>query len=137
MRVGAALLLVEMCLAAPAVGATFSQARSEYDLNHVAQAEKLYAEVVGDPSASAIDKAASERELARIAWLVDADAPRALAHLDSALKLGDKPCDTAELKARVLREAGRLEEAIKDSATILAACPDPSERDGIRTSLIG
>jgi hypothetical protein len=137
MRVAATLALVEMLFGSAASAASFSGARAEYDLNHVAQAEKLYAEVMVDRSASVADKSASERELARIAWLVDADASRALSHLDSAQRLGDKPCATAELRARVLRESGRYDEAIRESSALLLACPDSAERDGIRTHLVG
>ncbi|MEO8176074.1 MAG: hypothetical protein ABI626_05380 [Sphingomicrobium sp.] len=137
MGVRTALLVAGLWCSAPALGAPFSQARAAYDLNHVAEAETLYAAVIADPAASPVDKAASERELGRIAWLVDGDPARSLGHLDAALKLGDKPCDSADLKARFLRESGRLDEAIRTSAALLAACPDPALRDPIRTSLIG
>ncbi|WP_028970367.1 hypothetical protein [Sphingomonas sp. URHD0057] len=137
MRVGAGLALVEFLLASAASAATLGQGRSEYELNHVAKAEGVYASIIADPAAPASDKAGAERELARVAWLVDGDAPRALEHLDAALHLGDKPCDSAELKARVLRESGRFDESIRESNALLAACPDAAERDAIRTHLIG
>jgi hypothetical protein len=137
MRRGAALLLAGMFLTSPVFGASFSDARSEYDLNHIAKAETLYANIISDPAASAADKSGAERELARIAWLIDDDSTSALKHLDAAQRAGDKPCDTAELKARVLRESARLDEAIRQSATLLAACPDAAERNAIRTHLIG
>jgi hypothetical protein len=137
MRVGATLVLVELFFASAAYGATLTDGRSEYDLNHVANAEVIYAGIVADPSASASERAGAQRELARIAWLIDADAPRALKHLDTALRVGDNPCASAELKARVLRESARFDDAIRISEELLSDCSDPAERDRIRTHLVG
>jgi hypothetical protein len=137
MRVGAAIALVEMFLASAASAVTVSDGRAEYDLNRVAKAQSVYSAIVADPAAPPFEKAGAERELARIAWLIDGDAPRALKTVDAALQLADKPCDSAELKARVLRESGRLDDAIRETDDLLAACPDAAERDAIRTHLIG
>ncbi len=137
MRVGAAIALVEFFLASAASAATVSEGRDQYDLNHVVEAERIYSAVLADPTAAPADKASAERELGRIAWLIDGDAARALGHLDAALKLNDKPCDNAELKARVLRESGRLDQAVRETDELLKACPDAAERDAIRTHLIG
>ena len=137
MRVGLGLLLIELCAASAATAATFSEGREAYDLNRVAQAEKIYASVIADPTASVGDRASAERELGRIAWLIDGDSTRALAHLDAAAALGDKPCDTAGLTARVLRESARNSEAIRRGGALLDSCPADAERNAIRTHLIG
>ena len=133
------LMTAPLMLAFPAMASaiSLSDGRSAYDQNHVAEAERIYAALVADSTTSVADRSAAERELARIAWLIDADAPRALKHLDAALQLGDKPCDSAELKARVLRESGRLDEALHDSDALLTVCKDAAERNSIRTHLIG
>lgn len=137
MRIAAALLFADMVAAGAASAATFSEGRAAYDLNRVADAERIYAEVSADRSASAADRASAERELARIAWLIDGDAKRARGHLSAAERIGDKPCDTAALSARVLREANLYAEALGQSDALLAACPEPDGRDLIRTHIIG
>ena len=137
MRVAIALLLIEICLAWPASAATFAEGRSAYDLNKVADARRIYAEVAHDAAASAADRSASERELARIAWLIDADNKLALQHLDAARQIGDNRCDTSELIARVLRGAHRAVEAAQRSAEILDFCPDEAARNATRTHIVG
>ena len=115
MRVATALLLVELSLAGVAQAASVAEGRAAYDDNKVAEAEKIYAAVVGDRSAGAAERSAAERELARIAWLIDGDADRAMAHLRAARSIGDKPCMTAEYAARVLREAHRFATTPRDA----------------------
>jgi hypothetical protein len=136
LRVAAALLLVELSGAALASAATLTEGRSAYDLNKVAEAEKIYAAVSADASATNADRAGARRELARIAWLVDGDAKRALDHLEAAKVIGDKPCDTADMRARVLRESHQFAEAAAEGLALLAACTDPGGKDGVRTHLI-
>ena len=97
--------LLGFLLTATARAATFSEGRAAYDDNHVADAERIYAQVIVDKSANAADRASAERELARIAWLIDGNSKRALGHLAVAHAIGDKACDTAAMTARVLREA--------------------------------
>src|SRR5205085_7866481 len=80
-RVATALLLVELSLAGATHAATVSEGRASYDDNRVAEAEKIYAGVTADRAAGAAERAAAERELARIAWLIDGDSKRALTHL--------------------------------------------------------
>ena len=92
---------------------TVSEGRAAYERNKVGDAERIYASVVADTAASAADRSAAERELARIAWLIDGNSIRALAHLSAARSIGDKPCDTSELVARVLRESSEAREALK------------------------
>ena len=137
MRIAAALLLVEMSTASPAASATFSDGRAAYDQNRVAEAERIYAEVIADRATSAADRASAERELARIAWLIDGDAGRSLAHLDAARAIGDKRCNTAQIRARVLREAGRFAVAAREGPALVSECDDPGEADVVRTFVIG
>ena len=137
MRVGAAVLLVELLVASPATAASLSDAKSAYDRNHVAEAEQMFAHVAADPARFGDDRSAAERELARIAWLIDGDADHALQHLAVAEKLGDKPCNTGFMTARVLREAKRDEEALRRGNGLIEACDEPDKRDAIRTHLIG
>lgn len=137
MRVAAAVLLVEIFLAGSAGAATFGEGRAAYDQNRVAEAERVYAQVIGNQSASAADRAAASRELARIAWLIDGDSARALGHLDTARMIGDKRCDTAEMRARILRESKQFELAERHGRTLLADCSEPGGADAVRTHLIG
>lgn len=137
MRVVAALLIVEMSLAGPASAATLSEGRSAYELNKVAEAEKIYAAVFADRAATSADRSAAKRELARIAWLVDADARRALVHLDAARQVEDKHCETAQLRARILRESESFAEAGREGPQLLASCTSPDGIDTVRTHLVG
>ncbi|MFL6721179.1 MAG: hypothetical protein ACJ8FT_05155 [Sphingomonas sp.] len=137
MRVVGALLLVELLLGTAASAASVSAGRDQYNLNHVAEAERIYAQVVADRTASPDDRSTAERELARVAWLIDGDSKRALGHLDAARGLGGKPCDTAEMTARVLRESKRGAEAESKVGQLEAMCSEPDKLDTIRTHLIG
>ena len=137
MRVGATLLLVEILSASPALAATFSDARAAYDDNRVGEAERLYAEVIADKNTSAADRASAERELARIAWMIDGNSKSALAHLAAAKAVGDQLCETAEMVARVWREAKLHSQAVEGGDALIASCPEAGERDAIRTHLIG
>ncbi|MFL6829005.1 MAG: tetratricopeptide repeat protein [Sphingomicrobium sp.] len=140
MRIAIAMLLVELYAAAagaPARGQTFAEGKSAYDRNQVAEAERIYARIVADPTAPVPDRSAANRELARIAWLIDSNAKRALEHLAAARALGDKPCETAAMTARVLRESNQAAKAIRIGDSLLASCPEPFGRDEIRTHLVG
>lgn len=136
MRAPYAILLL-LLLSCPAQAATLSEAQSAYDRNRIAEAEVLFAAVAADPAASLDDRAAAKRELARVAWLIDGNADRALHHLGEAEKLGGKPCDTGLMTARVLREAHRGAEALRRGEGLLQACAEVDKRDAIRTHLIG
>ena len=137
MRIAAALLFVELACGSSAFAATLSEGQSAYSQNRIAEAEKIYATLVADRAASPADRSAAARELARIAWLIDGDADRALGHLAVAEAAGDKPCETGALTARVLRQSGRSAEAVRRSPALLAACPDGASDDDIRTHVLG
>jgi hypothetical protein len=135
-------ILVGLCAAAliacgpTAKAASLAEGQSAYNRSKVDEAEKIYAEVAADPAASAKDRSAAQRELGRIAWLIDADAPRALQHLDQAAKAGDEPCRTDQLAARVLREAGRLPEALARVEAGLPRCVRIEEKDELAVEAV-
>ena len=134
-KLGLALLLAATSTSAAA--ATLSEAHEAYDRNQVAEAERLYGEVVRDRSATADDRAEANVELARIAWLIDGKAGLALERLVAARAAGSKPCDVSEMISRVLREAGRSTEAIAAEPGLIESCTDPVKRDLIRINAIG
>ena len=128
-----ALLLL---LGGVATAATLPEAQSLYDRNRVSEAERDFAAFAADRGAAAEHRATAERELARIAWLIDGKADSALQHLEAARRFAAKPCDTAGLVARVLDEAERDEEALERGAALLSSCSEEQGRDRIRTHLI-
>ena len=87
-----------------------------YQQSRIADAERIFAEVIADPGASAGDKAAAHRESARIFWLIDRNERKALASLAAAEATGEAPCDTALIRDRIWGEAGKPEQ-------VLAALP--------------
>lgn len=137
MRFATALLLVELSLASVAHAGTVSEGRAAYDDNKVAEAEQIYAAIAADAGASAAERAGAQRELARIAWLIDGNAKGALEHLTAAKALGDKRCATAELTARVLRESHRFTTTARERQQLLADCAASDEADVVRTHLVG
>ena len=89
----------------PSATATLRQAEAAYGLFDVPKAERLYTNVLSDPSATPIEAAMARRELARIAWLVDGDAERAEALLAQDLRAEPKLCPSVHLLARIRAEA--------------------------------
>lgn len=137
MRVGVTLLLVEILVAGQAQAASLSDGKSAYSQNRVAEAERIFAGVAGDGSAPVADRSEARRELGRIAWLIDGNSKAALDHLAEARSLGDKPCATATLTARVLHESDLDAEAARKGPELLASCAEGMERDSLRVHLIG
>ncbi|MCL6730338.1 hypothetical protein [Sphingomonas hankyongi] len=125
-----------IALAAPAGAITLGEAQSLYDRNQVADAEKAFASIAADGAADADDRSSAERQLARIAWLIDGKSDLALRHLEAARGIGAKPCDTGAMIARVLDEAGREHQALDRGPELLASCNEDRGRDEIRTHLI-
>jgi hypothetical protein len=96
------LLLI---LAPTAVSAsTFAEAQAAYGVYDVNKADALYRDVASDPDAPLKDRAAANRELARIAWLVDGRRSEALAILAASLPNDPEPCPAAHLYARILND---------------------------------
>ena len=121
----------------PAVAVSLTEARDTYDRNKVADAEKLYAAILADPAATGDEKAGAGVELARIAWLIDGDADKALARLHAAQVTGGKPCEVGDMTTRVLRESHRDLDAIAAEPALLQACDKPARRDDIRVNVVG
>ena len=130
------LLIALLLLPTGAQAASFADALLAYRQNKVADARRIYAEVLADAAASADDRAGAARELARIAWLIDGDANAALAELGRAETVGAGLCDTGILTARVLREAERLQEAVTRGRAAIARCDNPAKSDQIRLQII-
>jgi len=127
--VAAALLL---CACGSGPPATLGEALSAYRQNRVGEAEAGFARIAADPAAPAADRARAFRETARIAWLIDGDLAGALAALSSADRVAEDRCSTAQLRARVLDEAGRDDALLGEAEALAARCSDPAEADGVR-----
>jgi hypothetical protein len=110
----------------PSSGSTVSidEAISAYRQNRIAEAKAGFGAVAVAPDASFRDRAEARRELARIAWLVDADPAGARAQLESTDAWKDKPCQTAALLVRVLRESARPAKAVQAAAAHRTQCVD-------------
>ena len=115
---------------------TLSEGLQAWRQNRIVDARRLYAAVGANEAASAEDKAIAAQELARLAWLVDRDSVRALAHLGEAQATGARLCGTAILTARILREAGQRAAAIERGRELIERCDDPAGRDEIRLQMI-
>lgn len=122
---------------ASASAASLDDAQSLYSRNQVAAAVKEYQAVATDPKADSNTRSIAERELGRIAWLIDGDAPTALKHIAAARTIGGpKACGAADMLARVLHESRRNDEALQHETGLLAACDDPARKDAVRVRLI-
>ena len=77
MRIATAVAFVEMFAGSAASAASLSDAQSLYSRNQVAAAVQEYQAVAADPKADSDTRSIAERELGRIAWLIDGDAPTA------------------------------------------------------------
>lgn len=97
---------------------------SAFRKNRIAEAKGGFAAIAADPAASPSDRAVARRELARVAWLIDADLAVARAQLDSAEAWADEPCQTAAYLVRVLREAGQPDNAVQAAAAHRERCTD-------------
>jgi hypothetical protein len=102
--------------ATPAHAASYNQAKNAYDQGRIVEARSGFAAVIADAGAPAADRAAAERGLARLDWLVEGDADGAVRHLRDGIRLGADRCETQAMLARVLREAGRASEAASVAA---------------------
>ena len=87
------------------------QAAAAYGVYDIGRAESLYEAVADDPGSSDRDRAVARRELARIAWLVDAEAVRARRLLSASIPEDPDPCPAARLLARVLNDGNAPVEA--------------------------
>jgi len=127
-------ILVALALqaAAPALAADYQAAKDLYDQGEIAKAKRAFSEVLDDSATSVKDRAAAARGLARIDWLINANADAARSHLDQALALRSEECETRSYSARVLRESGRPDGAVQASSD-LSSCSEQPSRDGLLT----
>jgi len=125
-NVVAALILAWAGLGGSADGSTASlqEALSAYRKNRIAESKADFAAIVADNAASTRDRSVARRELARIAWLIDADPAAARAHLESADARADETCQSAALLVRVLRESGQPAKAVQAAAQHRAPCTE-------------
>jgi hypothetical protein len=117
----------------PTPATSLSEAQDAYDNNKVADAERMFAAIAADSSASADDRSAADIALARIAWMIDGNADAALQRLSVS---AGQPCDIGIMKLRVLKEAKRDRQAIDSEADLLNACPEAAKRDEMRVHAI-
>lgn len=111
---------------------TYDEAVNAYSQNRVAEAEKALRRLAADPAAAAADKAQAERELARIAWVIDGDAKRSLALLGAADATGEGACQNAILRARVLQESDRDEALLAAAPALAGRCREPAGAAEVR-----
>ncbi len=102
--------------AGAASGATLSEARALYFQAKVGEARAAFSQIAQDPKASASDRSAAGFGLARIRWLIDGDAPGALAALAIAPGVGDDLCASVRMGARIQTEAGHPAAGAKRAA---------------------
>lgn len=126
---GAALFL--MLAGCGAKAATVGEAEAAYQQNRIAEAERAFAAVADDPTTTPGDRAEALREIARISWLIDGNAPKALRALDRAGSEGDA-CATARMRGRILAEAGQADFLLGMLPQLLALCRNPAAQDQLR-----
>ncbi|MEQ1709333.1 MAG: hypothetical protein ABL864_13485 [Terricaulis sp.] len=114
-------LLAPWLLTFPAAAATLEDAQAAYRDNHVNTAEEMLAALVLDASATEPDRAAAQRELARIDWLMRGETDAAASALGQ-VPTGEERCRTATLALRIFREADMLEGAISPAQEALGSC---------------
>lgn len=107
----------------PASAASLQEANAAYFQMRVAESEGQFKALLADPTTPAAARAGAARGLARIQWLVDADAPAAEATLEQGLAAGADLCRTAALYVRVLREAGQGEAGARFAERRAGDCP--------------
>lgn len=129
-------LILMIGAGAEAQAQSLSDGLQAYNQNRLAEARRIYEAVGVNPAAAVEDKAVAAQELARLAWLVDRDSDRALAHLATAQALGTRLCGTGIHMVRVLREAGQLDATIERGRDMIERCDDPARRDDIRLQMI-
>jgi len=125
-NVVAVLIVASAGFGASALASTASaeEALSEYRKSRIAEARADFTAIVADNAASTRDRAVARRELARIAWLIDADPTAARAHLESADARKDETCQSAALLVRVLRESGQPAKAVQAAPRLQAHCTE-------------
>lgn len=117
----------------PAHATSIEAALSAYRANRVAEAEGMFAVIAADSAASEMDRAAAQRELARIDWLARGETDAAAAALAQASP-GPERCHTATLALRVFREANTPETVAAAAQNAVGECT-PEGADALRIEL--
>ena len=124
-------LLALLLIGCSAEASTVQNGMNAYQQSRIADAERIFAEVLADPKSSPGDKAAANRETARIAWLIDRDRAKALAALDAAEATGRDICDALMIRDRIFRESGQARKLLDALPAQLARCDDPEKKEEI------
>ena len=127
------LILAAWLAGCRAPAASLVEAQLAYRQSRVAEAEGLFARIADDAGASSALRGEALRENARIAWLVDADASRALRLLDRAAGFAGA-CQTAVLRARILDESKQAAALVRQLDGLLAGCRGRGTVDDIRAA---
>lgn len=117
-------ILVALVAHGSGSAATLEEAQAAYGIYDVNKAEALYRAVAADRQAPAKDRAAANRELARIAWLVDDDREAALSLLARSLPTDPDPCPAAYLQARVRNDTAVPPASDATPSDLVARCLD-------------
>jgi|CXWL01.1.fsa_nt_gi hypothetical protein len=120
-RLAIAGYCVFAALAPAASAVTLAEGLSAYRNNHIAEAERMLAEVAADPASPAQDRAAALRELGRIDGLVRGETD-AIATAMTNTPEGEERCATAAIALRIYREAGQPTVALAYADAARAAC---------------
>jgi hypothetical protein len=131
MRFGLGLAILLLAACSDPIPETVDGAMQAYGRNRVAEAETVFRRIAADPASSAADRASAHRQLARIAWLIDGNAPRALREIGAAAGAAER-CSAARLEARVLQEAKRGDLLLARLEPLLKTCDRPELADQIR-----
>lgn len=131
MKLRSGLVVLAWALGGSAAAATLEEARTAYAQNRIADAERAFAEAGADAALPPEDRAAALRGSARIAWLIDRDAERALSLLATADLLGAGRCETAAMTVRVLDEAALWAASPARKATLARTCSDRREAEAL------
>jgi hypothetical protein len=113
---------IGLCSSTQATADPLAEAEQKYAGRQVAEAERLWDRVAADPRAKPIDRAQALRRLAIVTWRIRADLPTALAHVQRAVEMGDRPCASEAIALRILGEAGLPERALGRKTSLPLDC---------------
>lgn len=132
-RLAVAAFLTFASLAAPAAAATLAQGLSSYRTNHVADAERIFAEVAADPAATPRDRAQALRELGRIDGLIRGETD-AIATAIAQAPQDETRCEIGATALIVYRNAGQPATPLAFAEGASATCT-PGALESLRIEL--